>query len=366
LWTLAHESLRQGDLLKAKELLSDYYRLFPREDYWYTAGRSGYWLGRVEERLGAIKAAAQHYEEVIGASPMSYYMVLAYNRLVSLDRPRAGRLISRLAPFGEKMEMRFHKSLLAEYPGLAAGIELLRLGLVSQAKDEFDQLLADPYPPRGIHWITASLLRGAGRYYDAREVASQADTGWKRRYPSGQDLVQWTLAYPAAYREEVEVAASQSGVSKGLIWAVMREESGFNPEVESWANAIGLMQLILPTAKAVGRRFQMQVTSKDLRRPDVNIALGAAYLAHLRDKLGNHPVLMAAGYNAGEGAVIKWLTNGSSSDLDMFVEEIPYDQTRGYTKRVIGTMAAYLFLYGENRQLIEIDMTLSCASRPPA
>jgi soluble lytic murein transglycosylase len=91
----------------------------------------------------------------------------------------------------------------------------------------------------------------------------------------------------------------------------------------------------------------------------VNIALGSAYLGHLKGKFKGHPALMIAGYNAGEGAVQKWLKERPGAELDMFVEDIPYSQTRGYTKRVIATLATYLYLYGDGQHILELDLTLS-------
>jgi soluble lytic murein transglycosylase len=166
------------------------------------------------------------------------------------------------------------------------------------------------------------------------------------------------MAYPTAYEEEVREAASANGVTPALVWAVMREESGFNPRVESWANAIGLMQLILPTAQRVGRRLGIRATRGTLRDPETNIKLGTAYLAHLKRLFEGHPVFMVAGYNAGEGAVARWLRERKTDDLDIFVEEIPYDQTRGYTKRVIATLATYQLLYGEDHGVLKLDLSL--------
>jgi soluble lytic murein transglycosylase len=358
LWTLAHENLKRNELIDAKQVLDRYYRLFPNERGWYAAGRSGYWLGRVEEMLGDVGAAASRYEQVLAGSPLTFYMVLAYNRLAAIDEKRAQSLIADLAAENGETEARFPKSLIDRFPGLALGIELNRLGLVTLSKREFDKLLKQPNLPPEIFWLTAAVLRREGRYSEARETADRAESGWKRRYPVNQDYLHWSLAYPTAFDQEVNEAAAGNGVHSALIWAVMREESGFNPDVESWANAIGLMQLILPTARRVGKGLEIQVTPRTLRQPSVNIKLGTAYLARLMEMFDNHAALAVAGYNAGEGAVARWLKERPGCDLDIFVEEIPYDQTRGYTKRVIASYATYLFLYGEDRSVLKLDLTL--------
>jgi peptidoglycan lytic transglycosylase len=358
LWTLAHDALRQNELVEAREVLTRYYNLFPSEDGWYAAGRSGYWLARVEELLGDTSAATAHYESTIAGSPLTYYMVLAYGRLAALDEKRARQLIEELAPQSNTVQASFPKTLVDDFPALATGIELLRLGFTTRARVEFDRFVTRPDLPAEAHWVAAEMLRRAGQFAQARETASRSDNGWKKRYPTGQDQISWTAAYPTVYEDEVDHAANQSDVPHELIWAVMREESGFNEKIESWANAIGLMQLILPTARSMGKKLGIKANRQTLRNPKVNIALGTAYLGYLQDLFSRHPALVIAGYNAGEGAVRRWRKENKSMEIDTFVEEIPYDQTRGYTKRVIATYATYTFLYGNDHSIVEIDFTI--------
>lgn len=358
LWTLALDALALNDLTAAEEALATYYEMFPTEKGWYAAGRSGYWLARVEERQGDIVNAIAHYEHVIASAPFSFYMVLAYNRLLNLNQERAKRLISSLAPGRNFAELTFRRDLIAEYPEFAKAVELHRLGLVSCAERAFDQLLNAPEVPTEIHWIVAALERRAGRYAESRQIAAKDTDGWADRYPANGDLLPWTLAYPTVFEKIVQNASENSDVSPNLIWAVMREESGFNPKVESWANAMGLMQLILPTAKSMGKELGIKVTRRRLRKPEVNIPLGAAYLSRLQSLFEAHPVLTVAGYNAGEGAAARWLKERTDKNVDLFVEQIPYGQTRGYTKRVIGTYAAYTFLYSEDPRVLEFPLEL--------
>ena len=357
LWILSLDALDASDWTAAKETLEPYYAMFPNEKGWYSAGRSGYWLGRTEENLGDELNAALHYEHVIATAPFSFYMVLAYNRLAALNPKQAQKLIATLAPAGAPAELKFRRELLTEYPAFASALELHRLGLVSCAKNAFDHLLNEPNLPAELHWIVAALQRRAGRYAEAKETAV-ADGDWQSRYPVGEDLLPWTLAYPTVFEETVQNAAEASDVSPQLIWAIMREESGFNVKIESWANALGLMQLILPTARAMGKKLGITVNRRNLRTPEVNIPLGTAYLSHLNGLFDNHPTLTVAGYNAGEGAVARWLKDRTNKDVDLFVEQIPYDQTRGYTKRVLGTLATYMFLYTEDRKILELPLTV--------
>ncbi|MCP4197461.1 MAG: transglycosylase SLT domain-containing protein [Proteobacteria bacterium] len=358
-WILAKDMIAKNDLVEARNVLSQYYAQFPRESGWYAAGRSGYWLGRVEELLGNTENAAMRYEQVVAGFPLTFYMVLSYNRLASLRAERVKELVGVLNANGAGKEILFPMSLLKDFPSLATGIELHRLGLSKQALREFNGLLFEPDLPPEIYWLTAAIMRDAGQFHTAGQFAAHAGKSWRQRYPAGYDFSYWNIAYPVAYEDQVVQAASESDVPPELVWAVMREESGFDPKVESWANAIGLMQLILPTARRVGRDLGIKVNRRTLRRPSVNIALGSAYLGHLKGKFKGHPALMIAGYNAGEGAVQRWLKERPGAELDMFVEDIPYSQTRGYTKRVIATLATYLYLYGDGQHILELDLTLS-------
>jgi soluble lytic murein transglycosylase len=358
LWTLAHDAIVRKQLVEARDALLKYFELFPIEEGWYAAGRSGYWLGRVEELIGTMDSAKERYEHVISTTPLSFYMILAYNRLTALDGKRAEALLAALAPKGGDAPMRFAKTLLDDFPSLATGVELQRLGLLEVAKTVFDHLFRRTDLPADTHWVVAQIQRQSGDYHESRQTAALADSTWKERYPAGGDLSPWALAYPMVFENEVLGAAETNGISSHLIWAVMREESGFDPKIESWANAIGLMQLILPTARSMGKTLGIRVNRRTLRRPDVNISLGTAYLKHLGGLFNGHPVLTVAGYNAGEGAVARWLQEAASKDIDVFVEQIPYEQTRGYTKRVLSTYATYHFLYGEGRKVLDLPMTL--------
>jgi soluble lytic murein transglycosylase len=106
------------------------------------------------------------------------------------------------------------------------------------------------------------------------------------------------------------------------------------------------MQLIVPTAQQVARDLGLSATAETLKRPAVNIALGCKFLGMLTRKFPFNPLLAIPGYNAGPGAPQRWVAARPTQDFDVWVEAIPYRETREYTKRVIRSMAAYAVLYG--------------------
>ena len=124
----------------------------------------------------------------------------------------------------------------------------------------------------------------------------------------------------------------------------MREESAFSPKTESFANAIGLTQMLVKTAK----RFSdgAPVTRDVLLDPAKNVELGARFLGFLWKHFDGTAPLTISGYNAGEAAVDRWLAERGDLDMDEFMETIPYDETRNYTKRVLASYFAYSWLYG--------------------
>jgi soluble lytic murein transglycosylase len=149
--------------------------------------------------------------------------------------------------------------------------------------------------------------------------------------------------------------ATLTGLKPELLTAVVRQESGFNPCAVSRAGAMGLMQLMPSTAaseaaleRVKGYRISL------LTEPDLNVRLGTAHLARRLRDFGGNPALAVAAYNAGPEAVRRWLGQAPGAELDDFVESIPVEQTREYTKRVLRSWAVYRFLYRPEAPAIEL------------
>jgi soluble lytic murein transglycosylase len=127
---------------------------------------------------------------------------------------------------------------------------------------------------------------------------------------------------------------------------VMREESAFDASAVSHANAYGLMQVISPTAKHYGKQAGVPYDRRALTTPEISIAIGSRVLASYRDRFfPDDPLLTIPGYNAGPGRPIRWAKDWPSVDFDVWVELIPFRETRRYTKRVLASRASYAFLY---------------------
>ena len=195
-------------------------------------------------------------------------------------------------------------------------------------------------------WLAAYLLDRAGDPARAHDILRRQAPEFARRWPTGDARRKWLVAYPRAFRELVEAAAHEQGLPPALVFAIVREESGFRPGIESWANAVGLAQLMPATARRFAQPLGLAVTPETLREPATNLRIGAAFLALLSGQFAASPLLVPAGYNAGETAVKRWVAAAPGAELDEIVESIPYDETRGYTKRVAASWATYHALYG--------------------
>ena len=149
------------------------------------------------------------------------------------------------------------------------------------------------------------------------------------------------IRFPLEYREQVEEYAEQRGIDLSWAFAILRQESAFMADIKSTAGAHGLMQLMPATARQVAHQYEMESPSaSDLGNPATNIALGTGYLGMMMEKFGNNMTLSTAAYNAGPGAVNKWLPD-KPLPADIWVELIPYEETRKYVKRVMTYATIY-------------------------
>jgi soluble lytic murein transglycosylase len=157
------------------------------------------------------------------------------------------------------------------------------------------------------------------------------------------------FCYPLGFWDLVEPEAVARGLDPFLVVALIRQESLFDSDARSSADALGLMQ-ILP---ATGHRLAAESGSADFRsaelyEPGRNVALGTTYLRNLRDRYGGNLPRVLAAYNAGEAAVDKWQRRYPDMEDDVFVESISYRETRGYVKRVLQNRRLYEALYGKS------------------
>jgi soluble lytic murein transglycosylase len=183
--------------------------------------------------------------------------------------------------------------------------------------------------------------------------------------PTAANTWAWDCIYPTPYQDIVQAAAARENLSPALIYAVMRQESVFDPNAGSPAGACGLLQLIAPTARRVAEQLKEPFSEAALLSPDSNIRYGAHYLAQLSGYFGGNAALVAAAYNAGPEAVFRWLSAPEKIGMDAFVARIPFDETRTYVERVLGNLARYQYLSGGAAAVSALNLDLPRdATRP--
>jgi soluble lytic murein transglycosylase len=179
----------------------------------------------------------------------------------------------------------------------------------------------------------ARLAYEMGWYFPAIRTISQAQY-W-------DDL---DVRFPMAHRESLVREAKKRDIHASWVFAVTRQESGFMTDAKSGVGAMGLMQLMPATAKETAKRFGIPLASPQMAyRTEVNVQLGAAYLSQIYGQFNGNRVLASAAYNAGPGRVRQWLRGADHLSYDVWIENIPFDETRQYVQNVL----TYSVIYGE-------------------
>jgi soluble lytic murein transglycosylase len=277
-------------------------------------------------------------------------MLHAYARLAEAEPERARRAREEATQEAAADPFTFAHRPEFDHPGFRRALELLRLGEVDLARRELSGLgLPSGEAAPELLWGVALLYARAGAFVLSHGVARGLLTDWLERWPAGDWVRAWEIAFPRPYRDIVSREARKNGVPEHLVYAVMREESAFEPAAVSSAHAYGLMQIIEPTARHYAKGLGLPSDPASLTKPPVNIALGCRVLADLTRRFGSNPLFAIPGYNAGPGRPRRWATELASTDFDLWVELIPFRETRRYTKRVLASRAAYAFLYDESQ-----------------
>lgn len=346
LFRLALQYMVEQRWADALALLDKAVATFPREYRHWAAGRAHYFRGKALAKLGRRDEAETEWANVIRDYPLAFYMLKAYARIAERDPGIARQLLE--AALGREPRGPFELADLELFrgPEFARIVELIRAGEIEAARREVSalNLTADGVSSDAL-WAVALIYSRTGSAHLTHALPRSLLTDWLEHYPVGKWRVAWELAYPQPWPDVIEREAAKNGIRRSLAYAVMRDESAFDPEAVSPAKAYGLMQLIVPTAKSVGKKIGIEADASSLRDPEVNIALGCRFLADLQQRFSSNPLLAIPSYNAGPGRPLQWISSRKVDDFDLWIEQIPYLETRRYTKRVITSYAAYLFLY---------------------
>ncbi len=312
---------------------------------YFSQGRLEYFVGLAHARLDDIDSAERYWQLAWVKYPFSFYGYTAHLRLVENQRqPEPLRQVERATSVDW-----FDES----FQGTGGDI-LARVGHLEGACDFESARLSSMDATRSDRWRLAALCHEAGRYPVSHNIARRQISGRPWSVPLDGRLVRWHVAWPDPFGAQLASAVAEFGpqehnrrIHPGLPSAIMREESAFIEDVVSWAGAIGLMQLMPATARDHDDVIDGIASPDRLKSAEVNIPVGIDHIAALSRRFEGHPVLITAAYNAGGGRIDGWLRRQPEDEIALWVENIPFLETRNYTKRVIGSYAAYQFLRGE-------------------
>ncbi len=345
MWFRALSLLKLEKYSEVREQLSQLVNGSPRSSL---VPQARYWMARSQELGGApVEATAPAYESVAASAPASFYALLAHERLREMGRTPA-------SAFPEPPK----QLTVPRPPELELAVALTQAGLFPDASEEVESRASRIHSSEQALPFVHALL-SMGEYGYAHSVAARLLWGRAFGERSPDALAAF---YPRAFESAVESAATRAEVEPYLVWAIMRRESAFRPEVASAADARGLMQLIPPTGTAIADKLsEPRPNPADLFAPDLNIRYGSWYLGQLMKRFA-HPVLAAAAYNAGPKATAKWAKEKAALPLDLFVEEIPFRETRGYVKQVVADLYLYREFYGGGAALPPLTLTVPIPS----
>ncbi len=308
-----------------------------------------YWIGRIKQRGGDDDGAKDAYRQVLARTPLSYWGFWAMTRLEAygektvLDAPPEtkesplSKIVAMLGPdrpINIDRAIALHNSDLKNeaLDELTAANTYLR-----KIKDTAGRtMVADLLQALGAHYM--AFLVGSSIALDGGDLVSGKPYAWRA----------WRHAYPRAFDREVKVSSAAHAVDTELILSIMRTESSFRPTVKSPVGAYGLMQLMPGTAAQIGRSESVaRPHAARYKNPDSNVWLGGWYLAQLLNRYDGQLAPAIGAYNAGPGAMDRWMASFGGLELDEFVERVPYRETRRYIRRVLETYMVYRRLSGQ-------------------
>ena len=278
-----------------------------------------YWRARALEAVGELAEARSYY--LVNTDSRNYYGFLAADRIGQVYR-----LTHRPVGYSTKKMDQIEK-----IPAILRARELLTLRRAADARREWNYAVGRMNHPQ---MLTAARLASEWQWPDrAIQTLAQAKY-W-------DDL---ELRFPLTHQELVIKQSRKRKINPAWAFAVIRQESAFTPDAKSHAGALGLMQLMPRTARQMARRLsvRMRSTRTSLLNASINVQLGVGYLKRVSDRYNGHPVLATAAYNAGTSRVKSWLPEaGTSLPADVWVEMVPFNETRKYLKRVLTYTVIY-------------------------
>jgi len=310
---------------------------YPNSSY-QAAGK--YWLAQTYGALGNQQKKVYWIKQLSKQHPFDFYTILTQGE--------SGFDLKNFLTRNESQESAFRIFGLGEIDRkrLSRAEKLIAIGFREYGAQELAKFPYHRDNPAFSFYI-ANLFKLGG------DFQSSINLSWKISGNGNPNRLTRPLAevlFPKGYMTEVLETLAHYNLDPFLVLSLMRQESAFNPKVTSNANAIGLMQLIPPTAEEVARTMGQEIPDKEsLKDPVTNMRLGIEYLNRLLVSFNQNMVYALAAYNSGPTKVRQWVALRSNMHPLEFIESIPFTETRNYVKKILRNYAIYLTLYDDRK-----------------
>jgi soluble lytic murein transglycosylase len=346
-WKIAWDAYL-GDKPEGIELLREQIERYPGDT---RASTALYFLGRIAEKDGKDAEARAYYDALSARFPHYFYAVLGRERLKE-TKVAAAEPDETVTSWLDEMEWQEHRDFSATEPNAATRLRIDRARLLMTAGlpdvADSEMRFGAKQENEQAHLLALELARSMPSPFHALRIMKSFTADYLSMPFESAPLKFWQMLFPLPYKDDVIRNAKSRDLDPYSVAALIRQESEFNPGARSRANAYGLMQLILPTGRLMGRQQGISVaSSRTLLDPTVNIQLGTQYLRGQLNNWGGDWVQTLAAYNAGPGRVREWLTWGTYREPAEFVESIPFTETREYVQAVLRNADMYRVVYGE-------------------
>lgn len=342
-WQVAKSFANSRDLFSAWQWAQEIVTNNPDSD---VTPKAGFWIGKWAKLLGQNQKAEEAFQYVLTTYPQSYY---AWRSAVLLGKDVGDfNTLRQLTPNVVKPNTR------PLPPG--GSVTFQELFLLAEDKDAIDLFTAETatkeeltvseqFTQGLLEQIQGHNLKGINLIWSLKQKDSpQSLTEWQMLRKSPE---YWYGLFPFPFEETILEWSKERQLNPLLVTALIRQESRFEPEIKSPVGATGLMQVMPDTAKFIAPQINLKDYS--LTNPKDNVNLGTWYLDYTHKAYKNNSMLAVASYNAGPGNVAEWVKKYDMEDLDVFVENIPFQETKSYIETVFGNYWNYLRIYNNEQ-----------------
>ena len=329
LWNVFWANYKIKNYKRAEELAIKHLKTYKNVN---STTRIAFWLAKTEEKLNKNAEAQNVFSKIASKYPDDYYGL------------RAESIINKDKDFWttDKNNKIPEDNDNFEFPITLSHLDIKDLKLINTlfSMGDYEIWLDANFDNKIVEsWFELRKDKKTRSAILARDAIKDMDV--KPSFLSAA----YKLAYPRHWVEEINIAGKKLDLDPYFIIALIKEESHFDEKARSSSNATGLMQLMPETANYMTSKLSIDIpVLANLDNPRTNIYLGCNYLKYLKDRF-NDDLLVTAAYNGGEGSVNKWVRNYSTKDYDEFIENIPYDETRNYIKKVFRSYHLYKKIY---------------------